>query len=845
MLVLPHRTPGAGKPHFERCTAPLSAPAATLLGGPDGHLALAALSHLLLHRYGAGWDVFGAVGDTPVRYVRAEDQESATLAALIGAARPAAAGPPADGEPYAAVLPARPATLPAALGRPVWTAAAEGPDLCLTYDSTLVDTATAGRVAAHLALLAHHAAERPQAPAGTVELLGADERELLLDTWNAPHTPHADTTLHRMIREQAARTPDAIALRDGAAELTYGELDAASDRFAHRLRPHVDRPGALVVLTGDRDLTLFTAVLGIWKAGAAFVHLDPHLPDLRAEEILRLTAPVATLTTASGHRAVAGRALDAAAFLREPVPGDRAGAPGDGVDVPEDRADVPDDRAGAPDDRARPDTTAYVLFTSGSTGAPKGVVRPHRMHTSRIRLEQGMYAMGPDDRHLLKSPVSFREFAWPLATGGTAVLAAPGKDRDDRYLAELIRDQRITTVSFVPSMLRLLLTQPAFRTAPALRHVFVGGEALGQDLEDELRGLGFAVHNTYTLSEADYVCHRTGPLAVPRPERAAGTVVGVPLDMRIYLCDAAGRLVPPGVVGEIHTGGPGLADGYLGRPDLTAERFRPNRLDPAGPAVLFRTGDLARHLPDGQVEYVGRADDQVKVRGQRVEPAEVEAVLRSHPGVANAAVVGTPDPDQGAVLVAYVVPEGDEVPPERLRDHLAARLPDFMVPAHLASVPALPLLGSGKVDRKALRVPPRTRPALDVPYAPPATPDQERAAALVARVLGLDAVGIDDDFFDLGGDSLRLMLLRGSLESACGREIALADVLAARTPRGHARLLGEASERRGTGSGVGSGSGPATVPGRRPAERRRPPQRGSAAPPARTRTRPSEGGEPR
>ncbi|MFD8414653.1 amino acid adenylation domain-containing protein [Streptomyces sp. NPDC059650] len=811
MIVLPHRIPATAQPHYAHSTTPLSAPAAALLDGPGGHLALAALSHLLLHRYGTGWDVVGAPGGTSVRYVCAEDRETGTLAALTGAARPVDAGLPAEGEPYVAVLPSRPVTTPpAAVGRPVWTAAAEGTALHLTYDRAVVDATTAARVARHLALLAHHTAQRPLTTAGTVDLLLPDERELLLDTWNAPHTPHADTTLHRMVREQAARTPDAIALRDGATELTYGELDAASDRFAHRLRPHVREPGDLVVLTGDRDLSLFTAVLGTWKAGAGFVHLDPHLPDPRAEEILRLTAPVATLTTTTGHRAVADRALDVAAFL-DPAP--PAGEPGE---------------PGAPADPARPDTTAYVLFTSGSTGTPKGVVRPHRMHTSRIRLEQAMYGMGPEDRHLLKSAISFREFAWPLATGGTAVLAAPGRDRDDRYLAELIRDQRITTVSFVPSMLRLLLTQPAFRTAPALRHVFVGGEALGQDLEDELRGLGFEVHNTYTLSEADYVCHRTGPLTAPRPENAVGTVVGIPLDMRIYLCDAAGRLVPPGTVGEIHTGGPGLADGYLGRPDLTADRFRPNRVDPAGPEVLFRTGDLARHLPDGQVEYLGRADDQVKVRGQRVEPAEVETALRAHPGIADAAVVGIPDPDQGAVLVAYVVPERDEVPPQRLRDHLAARLPDFMVPAHLASVPALPLLGSGKVDRKALRVPPRTRPDLDTPYTPPSTPDQERAAALMARVLGLAAVGIDDDFFALGGDSLRLMLLRGALESACGHEIALADVFAARTPRGHARLLGDAT---------------GTVPARRPAERRRPPQRRSTAPTARTRS--SEGGEPR
>ncbi|MGW6407054.1 non-ribosomal peptide synthetase [Streptomyces vinaceus] len=815
MIVLPQRVRATTPPRPAHCTTPLSAPAAALLDGPEGHLALAALTHLLLHRYGTGWDVFGATGATPLRYLPAEDQEGATLAQLTTAARAVDAALPSDGAPYAAVLPARPDTEPPALGRPVWTAAADGPELHLAYDGALVDATTAQHVARHLALLADRAARELSTAAGAVDLLLPDERELLLDTWNAPPTPHADTTLHRMIREQAARTPDAIALRDGDAELTYGELDADSDRFARRLRPHLAGPGDLVVLTGDRDLALFTAVLGIWKAGAGFVHLDPHLPDLRAEEVLRVTAPVITLTTATGHRAVADRALDAAAFLDDAPDTGAAGAP-----------------HGAPDDLARPDTTAYVLFTSGSTGTPKGVVRPHRMHTSRIRLEQGMYGMGPDDRHLLKSPISFREFAWPLATGGTAVLAAPGKDRDDRHLAELIHDQRITTVSFVPSMLRLLLTQPAFRTAPALRHVFVGGEALGQDLEDELRSLGFEVHNTYTLSEADYVCHRTGPLTAPRPEGAVGTVVGVPLDMRTYLCDAAGRLVPPGVVGEIHTGGPGLADGYLGRPDLTAERFRPNRVDPAGPEVLFRTGDLARHLPDGQIEYLGRADDQVKVRGQRVEPAEVETVLRTHPGIADAAVVGIPDPDQGAVLAAYVVPEQDEVPPQRLREHLAARLPDFMVPAHLASVPALPLLGSGKVDRGALRVSPRTRPALDVPWTPPATAEQERAAVLVARVLGLDTVGIDDDFFALGGDSLRLMMLRGALESASGRAIALADVLAARTPRGHARLLGEA-----TGSGSGS------VADRRPAERRRPPRRaGTVTAP---RTRPPEGGEPR
>ncbi|MET9115263.1 non-ribosomal peptide synthetase [Streptomyces longwoodensis] len=782
MITLPQRVPEHGEPRPRHATARLSAAAAALLRGPDGVARLAALSRLLLHRYGVGWAVVGVADDgrTAVRHDSDADQETTPLGELAPAVRARPAAPPAEGEPYTAVLPASAETPPAVLGRPVWTLTAHGGVLDLAHDAAVLDAGSADRITDHLSLLAHETAEHPDRPAGDVDVLLPTERTLLLETWNAPSTPHSDTTLHRLFREQSARTPDAIALRCGTADLTYGRLDADSDRFAHALLPYLGAPGDLVVLTGERDLELFTAVMGIWKAGGAFVYLDPGLPAPRAADILALTDPAVVLTTASGHTAVGGQAHKVEALLA--------------LDQP----------SGPPPDTARPDTTAYVLFTSGSSGIPKAVVRPHRMHTSRIRLEQDLYGPGPTERHLLKSPVSFREFVRPLAGGGTAVLAEPGRDLDDHYLARLIHDERITTVSFVPSMLRLLLTQPAFRTAPALRHVFVGGEALPEDLEDELRSLGFEVHNTYTLSEADYVCHRTAAPAAPGS--GPGTNIGVPLDMRVYLCDPAGRLVPPGIPGEIRTGGPGLSDGYLGRPDLTGERFLPNPYHPDSTPVVFRTGDLARHLPSGEMEYLGRIDDQVKVRGQRVEPAEVETVLREHPGVADAAVVSAPDPDQGATLVAYVVPAGQEIPAQRLRAYLAGRLPDFMVPARLASVPALPLLGSGKIDRKALRVVPRGRPDLDVPYVAPSTDVQRTAAEAAARVLGLDEVGLDDDFFALGGDSLRLMLLRGALESAAGRSFALADVFAAGTPRGYARLLDAGESAR--------------PPGRRPSDRR-------------------------
>jgi hypothetical protein len=319
--------------------------------------------------------------------------------------------------------------------------------------------------------------------------------------------------------------------------------------------------------------------------------------------------------------------------------------------------------------------------------------------------------------------------------------------------------------------------------------VFAGGEALRPAVEDALRALGFAVHNTYTLSEADYVCHRQGPVTPELGDSASGTVVGKALDMRLYLCDGAGRLVPPGAVGEIWTGGPGLADGYLGRPDLTAERFVANTVDRDGPPVLLRTDDLARFRRDGQVEYLGRADAQGKVRGQRVEPAEVEVALREHPSVADTAVVAVADRDQGAVLAGYIVAGGPEPRVDELRAHLRERLPDYMVPAYLAVVPTLPLLDSGKVDRSRLAVVGRSRPDLAQPVTAPAGPTQRRAVALFGEILGLDTVGADDDFFDLGGDSLRLMLLRGAVEAETGGRVALADVLAASTPRGLARLL--------------------------------------------------------
>ncbi|KOG91774.1 hypothetical protein ADK38_01325, partial [Streptomyces varsoviensis] len=429
-----------------------------------------------------------------------------------------------------------------------------------------------------------------------VDLLTDREREFLERHGGRPRDYPA-TTLHELVARQARRTPDAVALSHGEQRLGYRRLDRAANTVAHRLAELGVGPGTLVAVAGGRCLELFVALLGVLKAGGAIVHLDPAQPDTYHSSVVA-AAGLRIVVVAPGGAvpAAAGSAL--------------AELPVHGILAEAEHADTPPGGGDSgnpehPGKGAGPEDPAYVIFTSGTTGRPKGVVRPHRMHTSRIDLEQSMYGLGPSDRVLLKSAVSFREFLWPLAVGARAVIAREGGDRDDRYLLSLMREERLTVVSFVPSMLRLLAADPAFAELDALRHIFVGGEKFPRDLEQRLIAQGHAVHNTYTLTEADYVLHRRGPTDQP----GTGSVAGRALDMRVYLCDPDGRRVPPGVVGEIRTGGPGLATGYLDQPAETARRFVPNPFEgPPGAAggapLLFRTGDLARFLPNGEVEYL-------------------------------------------------------------------------------------------------------------------------------------------------------------------------------------------------------------------------------------------------
>ncbi|NEA42912.1 non-ribosomal peptide synthetase, partial [Streptomyces sp. SID11385] len=416
--------------------------------------------------------------------------------------------------------------------------------------------------------------------------------------------------------------------------------------------------------------------------------------------------------------------------------------------VPAHPADAP--LPAAPDPRH----AAYVLYTSGSTGRPKGVTVPHAGIANRLRWMQDHYRLGAGDRVLQKTPAGFDvsvwEFFWPLVTGATLVVARPGGHQDPAHLADLIRREGVTTAHFVPSMLRAFLAEPTAAACDSLRQVMCSGEALPAPLAARFHAVlpGRRLHNLYGPTEAsvDVTAHEVG--AAP----GATVPIGRPVrGTRTYVLDAALRPVPPGVAGELYLAGVQLARGYLGRPALTAERFVADPYGPAGER-MYRTGDLARWTRDGELEYLGRTDEQVKLRGFRVEPGEIEAALSTYEGVAHATVVLREDR-----LVAYVVPAAGAAPdPAALRAHAATLLPAHMVPAAVLLLDALPLTPNGKLDRRALPAPDF---AAETGDAAPRTPREETLAALFADVLGLPRVGVDDDFFTLGGDSIVAMQL--------------------------------------------------------------------------------------
>jgi amino acid adenylation domain-containing protein len=583
-------------------------------------------------------------------------------------------------------------------------------------------------------------------PIAAVDLLSPAERRQV-EEWNATAVPRPpDLLLHGLVEAQIERTPEAEAVVDGDRRLTYRELGRAADRLARRLRSLGVGPDARVGVFAERSVEMVVALLGILKAGGAYVPLDPGLPAERLGFMAREAAMpvIVTQSRLAGAVPETGAAVLALDVL------DGAGAI---VEAPDRRPPVALDGA----------NLAYVIFTSGSTGRPKGAMLPHAGICNRLLWMQEAYGLSPGDRVLQKTPFSFDvsvwEFFWPLITGATLVMARPGGHQDPAYLSAIVEEERITTLHFVPSMLQAFLAREEIGACSALKRVMMSGEALPEDLRQRFHQRlpvpGIELHNLYGPTEASVdVTFRPCPREAAAAPVPAIVPIGRPIaNTAIYIVDRGSSLLPPGAAGELAIGGVSLARGYLGRPDLTAERFVPDPFAAQPGARLYRTGDLARHLPDGDIEYLGRLDHQVKLRGFRIELGEIEAAVARHPGVREAAVLLREDRPGDPRLVVYVT--GDALPGvQELRAFLKDGLPDYMIPAAVVALESLPLTLSGKVDRRALPAPDQSAVQGAGEMVAPRTPLESLLASIWAEVLGLERVSVHDSFFELGGNSL-------------------------------------------------------------------------------------------
>ncbi|MEU7872357.1 amino acid adenylation domain-containing protein [Dactylosporangium sp. NPDC049140] len=625
-----------------------------------------------------------------------------------------------------------------------------------TYDAALFEPATVERLARHLLTLLRGALAEPHRPLADLPLA----HEETVSRGERVAVP--DTTLLELLDRALLSAPDAIAVVDDGMEYTLRQLHLRANRLAHHLVARGAGPGTRVAVCAPRGIGLVTALLAVVKAGGAYVPLDPDYPAARLD------------------------------FMRE----DCAAVLVLGPDDETDRPDGPDD---PPAVAVRPADPAYVIYTSGSTGRPKGAVNSHRAIVNRLLWMQRAFGLDATDAVLHKTPIGFDvsvwELFWPLITGARLVLARPGGHRDPAYLGRLIAEAGVTTVHFVPSMLAVFLAQNAECTG--LRRVIASGEALPADLaRAALERLGCPVHNLYGPTEAaiDVSWWECTPEALAGRARVP---IGRPIqNVDLLVLDDRGRPQPVGVPGELCIAGAGLGDGYLHRPGLTARQFLPNPHGPAG-SRLYRTGDRAALRADGALEYLGRLDDQVKLRGVRIELGEIESVLRELPGVADAAAAIREDVPGDQRLVGYVVPApGAAVDPDEVRRRLRDTLPEQLVPAALVLLPAVPLSPNGKVDRRALPAPPLTRAAGGLPAR---TPAEELVAAAFGAVLGAGGVGRDDDFFALGGHSLLAVQvvarLRHPLAEAGLGAISVMDLFRLRTVRG----LAEHAERGAAG----------------------------------------------
>ncbi len=630
----------------------------------------------------------------------------------------------------------------------------------LKYSDDLFEEATAARMARHFETLLAGIVADPDRPLSQIALLDEAERALTVDAWNDTARPQrADVAMHQLFEEQMERTPDAVAVASAERSLTYRELEERSNRIAHRLRSLGVERDSLVAVFMDRSPDMIAAVLGIHKAGAGYVPLEPHYPPARVQFILSsLGIGVAVSETARVEQL---RSLGAEALEHVVCPDD----PG----ILDDQPSARPEGGGA-----GPDTTAYIIFTSGSTGTPKGVEVKHRPVINLIDWVNRTRGVAPGDRLLFITSLSFDlsvyDIFGSLAAGATIRIASREEIQDPHTLISILCDDGITIWDSAPPALNQLAPLlPASAPGNRLRLVMLSGDWIPVRLPDQIRAvftdakvlsLGGATEatiwsNYYDVGEvgADWV-------SIP---------YGKPIqNARYYILDRARNPCPIGVPGDLFIGGECLAAGYVNDPERTAERFVPDPFSPVPGARMYDTGDRARFFADGNIEFLGRRDFQVKIRGFRIELGEIESVLGDHPAIQDCSVIAREDGGREKYLAAYLVAAGEAPSNADLRAHLKERLPDFMVPQHFVTLETLPLTPNGKVDWRALPVPELKRDDLLTEFVEPDTDLERELAEIWQRLIGIDRVGATDNFFELGGHSLLAVQVVHQLEARTG-----------------------------------------------------------------------------
>ncbi|WP_264203603.1 non-ribosomal peptide synthetase [Streptomyces bambusae] len=628
--------------------------------------------------------------------------------------------------------------------------------LSLDYQTTLFDRPAAEEIAARLVRVLDQVLIDPHTPVGALEVLGEEERTWLLKGINATEQPLEAETLPGAFEAQAAREPDRIALIGEDETLTYGEFNKRANRLAHWLVEQGAGPEKLVAVKIPRSVDLMVAIYAVVKAGAAYVPIDTELPEDRVRLVLDSANPLLVLD-----------------------------------------AGLPDVSAYPETDPQRaltPDHAAYAIFTSGSTGRPKGVQVAHGAIMNRLKWGLSHFSVGTEDRVLLSTTASFDvsvpEIFAPLQVGAAVVIARPDGRRDPAYLADLIQRENVTGADFVPSLLEAFVNEPGAKECSSLRWIEVAGEAFPPALANRVSELlpELGVHNLYGPTEASVEV--TAYRHVPGADRVP---IGAPVwNTQVYVLDAALRPVAPGVSGELYLAGTGLARGYLGQTGLTSTRFVACPFGEPG-SRMYRTGDVVRWNAEGQVEYIGRSDFQVKLRGFRIELGDIEQAIAAHPDVESTVALVREDRPGDQRLVAYVVPAAGKVPaqldPAALTDLARESLPEYMVPSAIVPLAELPSTPSGKLDRKALPVPDLTTEA--VAGRGPRNQTEEVLCRLFAELLGLPEIGIDADFFDNGGHSLLATRLTGRIRNELKVDVKVTTVFRSPTVAQLAEKLAE------------------------------------------------------